>query len=211
MLYRRIAARYFNVCALIIVLNGVVVAGFGVVVLLLYVDLSVGEVALFGGCLAARVRARGCGLAAPYFLHAVAPPGRGSLGERTEKATRDAWASAAQLPLALVLRPDLYVVGVDRRHRRRPGPAALLGLPAYQAAQLLPMSYLLYVSSSVLRYVGLELSMRPVLRDVGQSLPRHRFPDSSRVSLHQRLLVTVPMVTWGTALIVGGLLTPNTR
>jgi adenylate cyclase len=31
------------------------------------------------------------------------------------------------------------------------------------------------------------------------------------VSLHERLLATVPMVTWGTALMVGGLVTPNTR
>src|SRR5207248_1771298 len=80
-----------------------------------------------------------------------------------------------------------------------------------QAALLFPMSFLLYLSSSVLRYVGLELAMRPVLRDVGESIPTASFPDVARVSLHQRLLATVPMVTWGTALLVGGLVTPNTR
>jgi HAMP domain-containing protein len=53
--------------------------------------------------------------------------------------------------------------------------------------------------------------MRPVLRDIGDSLPEVSVPDIARVSLHQRLLATVPMVTWGTAVIVGGLVTHNAR
>jgi class 3 adenylate cyclase len=53
--------------------------------------------------------------------------------------------------------------------------------------------------------------MRPVLGDIGEKLPELSVPRVARVTLHQRLLVTVPMVTWGTALIVGGLVTPNTR
>jgi class 3 adenylate cyclase len=53
--------------------------------------------------------------------------------------------------------------------------------------------------------------MRPALRHIGERLPELSVPRSVRVTLHQRLLVTVPMVTWGTALIVGGLVTPNTR
>ena len=50
MLYRRTGARYFDVCALVIVLNGVVVSAFGVVALALYVDLSVSEVDLRRFC-----------------------------------------------------------------------------------------------------------------------------------------------------------------
>lgn len=65
--------------------------------------------------------------------------------------------------------------------------------------------------ASVLRYVALELAMRPVLRDIGDGLPGASLLGFAQVSLHQRLLATVPMVTWGTALIVGGLMTPNTR
>jgi class 3 adenylate cyclase len=89
--------------------------------------------------------------------------------------------------------------------------ARLLDLPAYRAAWLFPMSYLLYISCGVLRYLGVELSMRPVLADVAGQLPELSVPGVARVTLHQRLLATVPMVTWGTALIVGGLVTPNTR
>ena len=52
-LYRRAGARYLDLYALGIVLNGVVVAGFGVAVTALYVDLSAGELALFAACSAA--------------------------------------------------------------------------------------------------------------------------------------------------------------
>src|SRR2546423_1546644 len=58
-LYGRTGARYFDVCALVIVVNGVIVSAFGVVVLVLYVDLSAGEGALFAACLAVGFGAEG--------------------------------------------------------------------------------------------------------------------------------------------------------
>jgi class 3 adenylate cyclase len=70
---------------------------------------------------------------------------------------------------------------------------------------------LLYVSSAVLRYIALELGMRPVLEAVGEHLRGASPPDVARVSLHRRLLVTVPMVTWGAGVVVAGLVTENTR
>jgi class 3 adenylate cyclase len=105
----------------------------------------------------------------------------------------------------------LYLVGAAGAAGADALLAALLALPAYQAALLFPMSYLMYVSCAILRYVGLELALRPVLRDIGESVAETGLPSSARVSLHQRLLGTVPMVTWGTALIVGGLVTANRR
>ena len=41
--YRRAGARYIDACAMAAVGNGVVVAGFGLAVIALYVDLRVGE------------------------------------------------------------------------------------------------------------------------------------------------------------------------
>ena len=49
-LYGRTGARYIDACAVAIVLNGVVVAAFGVTVVALYVDASVGDLALFAAC-----------------------------------------------------------------------------------------------------------------------------------------------------------------
>ena len=209
-LYRRTAGRYFDVCAAVIVLNGVVVAGFGVVVLLLYVDVSVGDVALFGGCLAVGFAVESA-VAALYFLRAAKPVRVWLARDRAEDAVRGARSSAAHLPLVLVRRPSLFAIGGVAAAAADGVLAGLLGLPAYQAALLLPMSWLLYISSGVLRYLGVELAMRPVLRDIGEQFPGASIPGSARVSLHQRLLATVPMVTWGASLIVAGLMTPNTR
>ena len=52
-LYRRTGARYVDACAASVVVNGVVVAGFGVVTVALYVDLSAAELLLYAACSAA--------------------------------------------------------------------------------------------------------------------------------------------------------------
>jgi class 3 adenylate cyclase len=190
--------------------NGIVVAGFGVVALVLYVDLSLGEVALFAACLAAGYALEGA-VAARYFLRAAEPARAWLASERADEGAAAAWTAAAGLPLMLVRRPILYAIGALGAAAADVLLARLLDLPAYLAAWLFPMSYLLYISCGVLRYVGLELSMRPVLEQIAEQLPELSLPGVVRVTLHQRLLATVPMVTWGTALIVGGLVTPNGR
>jgi len=209
-LYQRTGARYFDVCALVTVLNGVVVAGFGVIVLVLYVDLTALDVALSAACLAAVYALEGA-VAARYFLRAAQPARVWLTSDRAAGDAAGAWLATARLPLVLVRRPTLYAVGALGAAAADVLVAGLLGLPAYQAVLLFPMSYLLYISCAVLRYVGLELCMRPVLERMGEKLPELSVPASARVTLHQRLLATVPMVTWGTALIVGGLVTANTR
>src|SRR5436305_474760 len=209
-LYRRTGVRYFDACAVVIVLNGVIVSVFGVVALVLYVDLSLAEAGLFAACLALGYVIEGA-LAAHYSLRAAEPARAWLAGGATDEGQAAAWLAAAHLPLMLVRRPSLYAIGAVGAAAADVLVAGLLQLPMYQAALLFPMSYLLYISCGVLRYVGLELSMRPVLRHIGEKLPELSLPRFARVTLHQRLLVTVPMVTWGTALIVGGLVTANTR
>src|SRR5438067_8197838 len=209
-LYRRTGARYFRAWAVGIVLNGVAVSGFGVVVLVLYVDLSAGEVALFAASLVLGYAVEGA-LAGCYFLRSAEPARAWLAGNRAEDAAAAGWVAAVRLPLMLVRRPSLYAIGAVGVAAADILVARLLDLPTYRALLLFPMSFLLYISCGVLRYLGLELSMRPVLAHMGAKLPELSLPRLARVTLHQRLLVTVPMVTWGTALIVGGLVTPNTR
>ena len=204
-LYGRTGARYIDACAVAIVLNGVVVSAFGVAVVALYVDASVRELALFAACSAAGYVLEN--LVAALGLRRDGAPVRAWLagGDEPERA----WSAAAMLPLSLVRRPSLYVIGAVGCAIAALALAALLDLPLEQAALLLPVSYLMYISSAVLRYIGLELSMRPVLGDVGARLVSP--PEVAGVSLHRRLLVTVPMVTWGAGVVVAGLLTENTR
>src|SRR5690349_10813737 len=104
--YRRTGTRYLDAWALGIVGNGVVVAGFGVVVVLCFVDLSAGEAALFAACTAAGYVVEN--LVAGRELRRVgAPVGAWSEGG----AAAPAWSAAALLPLALVRRRRLYAIG----------------------------------------------------------------------------------------------------
>jgi class 3 adenylate cyclase len=122
-----------------------------------------------------------------------------------------AWPAAAGLPLALVHRRRLYAIGAVSSAASSLATAALLGLPLYEAAWLLPVMWLFYVSSAVLRYIALELGMRPLLQAIGAQMSEPAPPRAAGVSLHRRLLVMVPMVTWGAGVVVAGLMTADTR
>jgi HAMP domain-containing protein len=166
--------------------------------------------ALFAACSAVGFALEGL-LAAAYLLRSAAPARTWLAGERGGDAAAQAWSAAAGLPVVLLRRRSLYAVGAVGAGATDLLLAALLGLPPYDALLLFPASYLTYLSSAVLRYVALELGMRRLLEDIGDSPPGASPSGIARVSLHRRLLATVPMATWGTALIVAGLLTDDTR
>ena len=209
-LYRRTGTRYLLACAAAATANGVVVSGFGVVAVALYVELSAGELALFAACSALGFAVEGI-LAAVHLLRAAEPARAWLRGERAEPSAPQAWSAAARLPLVLLRRPSLFVVGAIGALGADVLLAALLGLPTWEALLLLPTSYLVYLSATMLRSVGLELLMRPLLEDIGETEPGALPGDFTWISLHRRLLATVPMVAWGTALIVAGLITEDTR
>jgi adenylate cyclase len=171
---------------------------------------SVGELALFAACSVAGYVVEG--LVAAVYLRRIAQPARAWLaGDRDHEATAQAWSAAARLPLELLRRPSLYAIGAAGAAAAGIVLAALLELPATHAALLFPTAYLLYLYSAVLRYIALELSMRPVLETVGEQLPDASPPAPARVTLHRRLLATVPMVSWGTGILVAGFVTGNER
>lgn len=206
--YRRSGRWYIAACVVGTILHGVAVAGFGLVILMLHVDLRVADVALYAGCLVAGYVVEG--VVAAWHVRTIASPVRAWLAGSVDDETADrAWAAAARLPVTLLRRGDLYVLGAVGAGAADLVLGALLDLPAAEALWLLPLSTLLYLSSVVLRYLGLELAMRPVLESVGDHLPPRR-RETGQVSLHQRLVAAVPTVTWATGVIVAGLLTDNT-
>jgi class 3 adenylate cyclase len=209
-LYRRTGARYIDANAAAIILNGVVVAGFGVLTLALYVDLSAADLALFAAVSAAAFAVEG--VMAAVFVRRAARPVRAWLaGADGDDAAQQAWSAAARLPVALLRRPGLYAIGAAGAAAADLVAAALLELPAPEAALLFPMSYLLYLSSVILRYLALELGMRPLLEAIGARVRGTTPSGIDRVSLHRRLVAAVPMANWGTGMVVAGLLTENTR
>ena len=203
MLYRRTGPRYLDALALVTIANGVAVAGFGVVTLVLYVDVTAAELAAFTAVVAAAYFVEAA-VAAVYLRSDLAPARRWLQGERS--APQEAWATAASAPVGLLRRPLLYVLGALGAAAADLVLVARLDLPPAEAALLFPTSFLLYLYTAVLRALGLDLSMRPVLEAIGETPP-----DPARVSLHRRLLSAVPMVTWGSGIIVAGVLTENTR
>src|SRR5215210_1023638 len=97
-LYRRAGARYLDLYVAGIVGNGVVVAGFGVAVTALYVDVQASELALFAVCSAAGYVVEN--LVAGVHLRRAGAPVRAWLrGDRGEEASLCAWSAAASLPL----------------------------------------------------------------------------------------------------------------
>src|SRR4051812_6067711 len=206
-LYGRYGPRYLDALAGMAALNGVAVAAFTVVALLLYVDLSSGELAAFAAVTAAWYLVEGA-VAGRYVRSAPASVRAWLEGDGSDE---DAWAAAATLPVGLLRRPALYAIGAAGALATALAAAALLGLPASRAALLLPVTGLFYVSSVVLRYIALELAVRPLLEAIGATLPQVTPPRVARVTLHRRLVVTVPMATWGASVIVAGLVTDNSR
>jgi class 3 adenylate cyclase len=209
-LYRLAGRRYFDAVAVAVVANGVAVSTFGVITLLLYVRVGALDALVYAGLLAAAYALEGA-IAAAVLVRAARPAHAWLNGERSDGATEHAWSAAAEAPFALVRSPALYAVGALGTAGACLVFAHRLGFPAYKAALLYPSALVLYAYSTVLRYIGLELGMRPVLETIGIELPAAPVSSADGVSLHRRLLATVPMVSWGTAIIVGGLVTRDTH
>jgi hypothetical protein len=192
------------------VVHGLSVAGFGVVILVLYVDVSAAELGIFAAACAGAYAIEGL-VAGAYMRRAARPVSRWLASDRDGEGAPRVWSTAARLPLDVLRLPVLYATGAAGAFGVALVAAALLDLPAYHGALLLPALLFLYVYSGVLRYVGLELCIRPVLAAIGPHLDEPSPPALARVSLHRRLLATVPMVSWGTGIIVTGFLTDNSR
>jgi adenylate cyclase len=207
----RAGPRFLDACAAVVVLNGVVVALFGVVTVALYVDLTGGELALLAAAWAGGFSVEG--LAAAAVLRRGTRPARAWLagGDGTPEAAEAARTAAARVPVTLLRAPLLPLLGAAAAVAAALVLAALLERPAAEAALALPATLLMYASAVILRYLGLELSLRALLGAIDERFAAVRPLEVGRVSLHLRLLVTVPMVTWGAGMLVGGVLTEDAR
>jgi adenylate cyclase len=202
--YRHVRRRYVDALAVAVAINGVIVAAFGVLVLALYLDAGAGTLAVFAACSSAGYIVENA-VAGAYLRRASAPVAAWLAGEPGD----DAWSAAARIPFVLLRRPSLYLIGAVGAAGADVTLASLLDLPVYQAALLFPTSYLVYLSSAVLRCLGLELAVRPLLEAIGYAASSP--PGLPSVSIHRRLLATVPMINWGASMIVAGLLTTDSR
>ncbi|HEV2813512.1 MAG TPA: adenylate/guanylate cyclase domain-containing protein, partial [Solirubrobacteraceae bacterium] len=97
-----------------------------------------------------------------------------------------------------------YVVGAVAAVSWDALAAVLLDLPLGATVALFVGSYGLFAYWLIARTLALELGMRAVLEDVSAELPRDAPIEAPRVPLRWRLLVTLPAISWGSGVIVGG-------
>jgi adenylate cyclase len=84
---------------------------------------------------------------------------------------------------------------------------AELGLPAYSVLILLAGSLVVIAYGVMLRFFGMELILRPVVRDVGRALPDGVPLPPAGMSLRAKLLLGLPLINIITGVAVAGLST----
>jgi adenylate cyclase len=126
-------------------------------------------------------------------------------GDRSERATAEAWAAAVSFPWRMIrsvaVLPVVTVVIPSAILS-----VALLGLSWLAAFPFIAGSMVALGYSSMLHYFALEIGMRPVLVDINQQLtPRRTEIGLSALPLRWRLLLTLPLINVITGLTVAAL------
>ena len=125
-------------------------------------------------------------------------------GERGERETATAWAAAASLPLSVLRQAAPYFVVVPGLVLWGIYAAWELDLPGFSVAIFFAASTLIYLYRGVVRFLLMEFMLRPVLEDLGRSLPAHHEAPPVQVPLRWRLLASLPAVNLMTGVAVGG-------
>lgn len=206
--YRKLGRHYLKLTTAIVFSLGHVVALGGLLLLLLYQDMSSGEflrVAAFAEALMLVENVFAIRLAS-----CLLSPARDWLrGERGEAGTVAAWRSLASLPgehprawrvwafFLNILPVCVFIV-------------AELGLPWHSGLIVFLGATVVLAYGVTVRYFALELVIRPVLEHVSQSLPDD-FELPRGVPLRWKLLATLPVVNIITGVVVAGVSTDGSN
>jgi class 3 adenylate cyclase len=125
-------------------------------------------------------------------------------GERSRRETTEAWEAAAGLPIEFLREPLRYAAVAAGIAVWDLYASWELDLPASSAAILFPGSLLVYLYWVVVRFLAIELSLRPVLEDIASSVADGTELKLVRVPLRWRLLASLPAVNLITGIAVGG-------
>lgn len=203
-LYRRFGPRYPKAVLLGMLPNAYLSGLLAMAGTALYLDMSVGEfLRLFlAACLLlwtpdVLVEAR-------LVLRRCKPIVAWIEGARSESETAGAWEATAGFPLAFLRQPVLYAVVLIGLGLWDIYAVWELDLPAYSAAVLFPGSLIIYLYWVVVRFLAIEVTLRPVLEDIAGSLPDGADLQPLRVPLRLRLLLSLPAVNLITGIAVGG-------
>jgi adenylate cyclase len=208
-LYRRLGRRYPRfILALQFQGTYLVVLG-GLGLLRVYQPMSVADFWIIAGVALALVLVENI-IALAVVFTLVTPAVSWIQGERGPRESIAAWRALTGLPR------DFF------GHRRGWGiifnlvPISvfvvwLLELPWYSVGALIAGSGVVLLYATTLRFLGMELTMRPVLADVSQALPDGADLGRPPVSLRWKLLAGLPAINIITGVIVAGLSTTGSR
>ena len=116
----------------------------------------------------------------------------------------EAWQAAASLPVAFLRDWRLYAAVLPGLLAWGFYASDQLGLGSGSVAIFLGASLLTYLYWVLVRFLAMELILRPVLEDVSRHLPDDADLEPLRISLRLRLLVALPALTLITGVAVGG-------
>jgi class 3 adenylate cyclase len=201
--HARLGATYPRVALAGLFAAGIAVALAGVGLLLLYQDVPGGDLArivaavVVLGALEAR-------LALGLTDRLLAPARPWLAGRRDGDAAVRAWCALASLPhdfmaTRRVLAVALNVLPISAFVTWQLG-LELIALPIVAAGAAVVVAY-----GVLLRFLGMELLMRPVLEAISFGLPDGADLGGTRMSLRTKLLVAVPAINVITAVVVSAL------
>jgi class 3 adenylate cyclase len=202
-LYRATGARYLTASGLWRAYGAVSTALIGVGTTALYVDGSFREYAVLAAASVAWYLVDTV-VAVAAVRRAAAPVQVWLEGARGPEAALAAWRSAAGLAVRMARRPSAYVLGFVAAASWNALAGVVLDLSAIEALALFPASFGLFLYWSVMATLTLELTMRPVLEDVTPHLPEDAELRAPHAALRWRVLGTLPAISWGTGVAVGG-------
>jgi adenylate cyclase len=204
--YRRAGARYVEAWAAVLVASAGIMGVGGTLTVALYVNPSVAELAILLGVTVASFV--GEALVASAYIRRLGEPVRAWLaGARGEEAALAAWRAGAALPFRLLRRPLLWAIALTTAAVFDAVLVALLELPAWWAVVVFPGIFVLYVYWVVVRFIAVDLGMRPVLEEVARELPERAALDAPRIPIRWRLLAAVPAINFATGAVVAGITT----
>jgi adenylate cyclase len=206
LVYRRAGARYLEAWIAVLSAAAAVIAAGGCLTLVLYVELSAAQVATLVAFTVASFLLESF-VASLYIRRIAHHVGEWLRGARGEEASLRAWRAGAALPVRLLQQPTLYAGAVVSAAMFDALLVALLGLPAWWAVVVYPGIFALYLYWVVVRFIALELGMRPVLEEIARELPPRAKLEAPRVPLRWRLLAAVPAINFATGAVVAGITT----
>jgi adenylate cyclase len=206
--YRRGGAPFVRRALLAQLALGLVVGLVGAVLTLLYADLSALDLAIITGISWLIYVVDGAFAAGP--IRRGLEPFERWARDRDPTAARAAWECLADLPFAPLRRRTTYFVLVALWIAWDLVGAWRLGLSGLSFLLFLPGSVLVWMYWVALRFFTMEQLLRPVLADVGSTLPDGGGVSQPRITLARRLLVVIPAITIIAGTVVAGVLGNHT-